>query len=50
MKKSKEIYKKVRSPFATCHMTGAGAHRTKKEYKRMKQGEIMDYGKGGNGE
>ena len=44
MKKSKEIYKKVRSPFATCHMTGAGAHRTKKEYKRKLNWTAIEQG------
>lgn len=28
-------YKKVRSPFATVKMSGAGAHKSKKDYNRQ---------------
>lgn len=30
-----DIYKKVRSPFSTVKMTGAGAHKSKKDYNRQ---------------
>lgn len=30
-----DAYKKVRSPFATVKMTGAGAHKSKKDYNRQ---------------
>lgn len=32
-----EIRKKARSPFSTCHMTGAGAHKSKKDFNRQAQ-------------
>ena len=32
-----DMMKKVRSPFATCKMTGAGAHKSKKDFKRKSQ-------------
>ena len=32
-----DMMKKVRSPFATCKMTGAGAHKSKKYYNRKSQ-------------
>lgn len=33
-KKGIDLMRSVRSPFATCKMTGAGAHKSKKDYDR----------------
>ena len=32
-----DVMKSVRSPFATCKMTGAGAHKSKKDFNRQAQ-------------
>ena len=32
-----DVMKSVRSPFATCKMTGAGEHKSKKDFNRQAQ-------------